>query len=149
MTLNEILTRQNLITKILLSHGDKELSKELKVKIMRMRMAYNKIKKQFDEDAQEFSKQLVSDELKTLANKQDKTEEETSRFEELNNKANSEYQEFLIQKGNEEVDFIDSTFTEEEYADILDINSDGEYEMNGHKIKAADLMEGFYGIYME
>jgi predicted ATP-dependent protease len=149
MTLNEILTRQNLITKILLSHGDKELSKELKVKIMRMRMAYNKIKKQFDEDAQEFSKQLVSDELKTLANKQDKTEEETSRFEELNNKANSEYQEFLIQKGNEEVDFIDSTFTEEEYADILDINSDGEYEMNGHKIKAADLMEVFYGIYME
>jgi predicted ATP-dependent protease len=149
MTLNEILTKQNLITKILLSHGDKELSKELKVKIMRMRMAYNKIKKQFDEDAQEFSKQLVSDELKTLANKQDKTEEETSRFEELNNKANSEYQEFLIQKGNEEVDFIDSTFTEEEYADILDINSDGEYEMNGHKIKAADLMEVFYGIYME
>ena len=149
MTLNEILTRQNLITKILLSHGDKELSKELKVKIMRMRMAYNKIKKQFDEDAQEFSKQLVSDELKTLANKQDKTEEENSRFEELNNKANSEYQEFLIQKGNEEVDFIDSTFTEEEYADILDINSDGEYEMNGHKIKAADLMEVFYGIYME
>jgi predicted ATP-dependent protease len=149
MTLNEILTRQNLITKILLSHGDKELSKELKVKIMRMRMAYNKIKKQFDEDAQEFSKQLVSDELKTLANKQDKTEEETSRFEELNNKANSEYQEFLIQKGNEEIDFIDSTFTEEEYADILDINSDGEYEMNGHKIKAADLMEVFYGIYME
>jgi predicted ATP-dependent protease len=149
MTLNEILTRQNLIIKILLSHGDKELSKELKVKIMRMRMAYNKIKKQFDEDAQEFSKQLVSDELKTLANKQDKTEEENSRFEELNNKANSEYQEFLIQKGNEEVDFIDSTFTEEEYADILDINSDGEYEMNGHKIKAADLMEVFYGIYME
>lgn len=149
MTLNEILTRQNLITKILLSHGDKELSKELKVKIMRMRMAYNKIKKQFDEDAQEFSKQLVSDELKTLANKQDKTEEENSRFEELNNKANSEYQEFLIQKGNEEIDFIDSTFTEEEYADILDINSDGEYEMNGHKIKAADLMEVFYGIYME
>lgn len=149
MILNEILTRQNLITKILLAHGDKELSKELKVKIMRMRMAYNKIKKQFDEDAQEFSKQLVSDELKTLANKQDKTEEETARFEELSNKANSEYQEFLIQKGNEDIDFIDSVFTEEEYADILDINSDGEYEMNGRKIKAADLMEAFYGIYMD
>lgn len=149
MTLNEILTRQNLITKILLAHGDKELSKELKVKIMRMRMAYNKIKKQFDEDSQEFSKQLVSDELRTLANKQDKTEEETARFEELNNKANSEYQEFLIQKGKEDIDFTDSVFTEEEYADILDINSDGEYEMNGTKIKAADLMEAFYGIFMD
>ena len=48
MILNEILTRQNVITKILLSRGNKELPKELKVKIMRMRMAYSKIKKQFD-----------------------------------------------------------------------------------------------------
>lgn len=148
MTLNEILTRQNLITKILLSHGDKELSKELKVKIMRMRMAYNKIKKQFDEESQEFSKQVVSDELRTLANKQDKTEEETAKFEKLSSKANAEYQEFLLQKGNENIEFIDSTFTEEEYADILDINSEGEYDINGHKIKAADLMEAFYGVYM-
>ena len=150
MILNEILTRQNVITKILLSHGNKELPKELKVKIMRMRMAYSKIKKQFDEDTQEFSKQIISDELRNLANKSDRTPEENERFNELNSKANAEYQEYLIQKGKEEVkDFTDTTLTDDEYADILDINSDGEYEVNGQKIKAADLMEAVYELFVK
>lgn len=150
MILNEILTRQNVITKILLSHGNKELPKELKVKIMRMRMAYSKIKKQFDEDTQEFSKQIISDELRDLANKSDRTPEENERFNELNSKANAEYQEYLIQKGKEEVkDFTDTVLTEDEYADILDINSDGEYEVNGQKIKAADLMEAVYELFVK
>ena len=150
MILNEILTRQNVITKILLSRGDKELPKELKVKIMRMRMAYSKIKKQFDEDTQEFSKQIISDELRDLANKSDRTPEENERFNELNSKANAEYQEYLIQKGKEEVkDFTDTVLTDDEYADILDINSDGEYEVNGQKIKAVDLMEAVYELFVK
>ena len=150
MILNEILTRQNVITKILLSRGNKELPKELKVKIMRMRMAYSKIKKQFDEDTQEFSKQIISDELRDLANKSDRTPEENERFNELNSKANAEYQEYLIQKGKEEVkDFTDTALTDDEYADILDINSDGEYEVNGQKIKAADLMEAVYELFVK
>ena len=150
MILNEILTRQNVITKILLSHGNKELPKELKVKIMRMRMAYSKIRKQFDEDTQEFSKQIISDELRDLANKSDRTPEENERFNELNSKANAEYQEYLIQKGKEEVkDFTDTVLTEDEYADILDINSDGEYEVNGQKIKAVDLMEAVYELFVK
>lgn len=150
MILNEILTRQNVITKILLSHGNKELPKELKVKIMRMRMAYSKIKKQFDEDTQEFSKQIISDELRDLANKSDRTPEENERFNELNSKANAEYQEYLIQKGKEKVkDFTDTVLTEDEYADILDINSDGEYEVNGQKIKAVDLMEAVYELFVK
>ena len=150
MILNEILTRQNVITKILLSRGSKELPKELKVKIMRMRMAYSKIKKQFDEDTQEFSKQIISDELRDLANKSDRTPEENERFNELNSKANAEYQEYLIQKGKEEVkDFTDTVLTDDEYADILDINSDGEYEVNGQKIKAVDLMEAVYELFVK
>ena len=150
MILNEILTRQNVITKILLSHGNKELPKELKVKIMRMRMAYSKMKKQFDEDTQEFSKQIISDELRDLANKSDRTPEENERFNELNSKANAEYQEYLIQKGKEEVkDFTDAVITDDEYADILDINSDGEYEVNGQKIKAVDLMEAVYELFVK
>lgn len=150
MTLNDVLTKQNLITKILLASDGKELSKELKVKIMRVRLAYNKIKKQFDEDTQEFSKQIVSDELRDLANKSDRTPEENKRFNELNSKANAEYQEYLIQKGKEEVkDFTDTTLTDDEYADILDINSDGEYEVNGQKIKAVDLMEAVYELFVK
>lgn len=149
MTLNDVLTKQNLITKILLANDGKELSKELKVKIMRIRLAYNKIKKQFDEDTQEFSKQIVSDELRDLANKTKRTPEEEAKFNELNNKANSEYQEYLIQKGNEDIKEIpNDSFTEDEYFDILDLNSEGEYKINGQKVRAADLMEVFYDLFV-
>ena len=150
MNLNDILTKQNLITKILLANDGKELPKELKVKIMRIRMNYNKIKKQFDEDTQEFSKQVVSDELRDLANKTERTPEEEARFNELNAKANSEYQEYLIQKGKEEItDTPDDTISEDEYGDILDVNSEGEYEINNQKVKAADLMEAFYELFVK
>ena len=69
MTLNEILTRQNVLNAILLKDGDNELGKELKVKMVRLRMAFNKYKKSLDEEVQEFTKELVPEELKTLQEK--------------------------------------------------------------------------------
>lgn len=150
MTLNDVLTKQNVITKIILKDGDKELPKELKVKIMRIRMAYNKIKKQFDDDTQEFTNQIISDELRELANKSERTPEEEARFNELNDKTNSEYQEYLIQKGFEEVkDTPDDVITMEEYSDILDVNSGNDVEINGNSVKAADLMEIVFGLFVK
>lgn len=150
MTLNDVLTKQNVITKIILKDGDKELSKELKVKIMRIRMAYNKIKKQFNDDTQEFTNQIISDELRELANKSERTLEEEARFNELNDKTNSEYQEYLIQKGLEEVkDTPDDVITMEEYSDILDVNSGNDVEINGNSVKAADLMEIVFDLFVK
>lgn len=150
MTLNDVLTKQNVITKIILKDGDKELPKELKVKIMRIRMAYNKIKKQFDDDTQEFTNQIISDELRELANKSERTPEEEARFNELNDKTNSEYQEYLIQKGFEEVkDTPDDVITMEEYSDILDVNSGNDVEVNGNSVKAADLMEIVFDLFVK
>lgn len=150
MTLNDVLTKQNVITKIILKDGEKELSKELKVKIMRIRMAYNKIKKQFDEDTQEFANQIISDELRDLANKTDRTPEEDVRFNEMNDKTNAEYQEYLVQKGLEEVsDMPEDSITMDEYSDILDINSGNDVEINGNTIKAADLMEIVFDLFVK
>jgi hypothetical protein len=150
MTLNDVLTKQNVITKIILKDGDKELPKELKVKIMRIRMAYNKIKKQFDDDTQEFTNQIISDELRELANKSERTPEEEARFNELNDKTNSEYQEYLVQKGLEEVsDTPEDSITMDEYSDILDINSGNDVEINGNTIKAADLMEIVFDLFVK
>ena len=150
MILNDLLTKQNVFTKIILKDGEKELSKELKVKIMRIRMAYNKAKKNFDAEVQEFTEELVTDEFKELNNKTDKTPEEEARFNELNTLINSEYQEFLIQKGKEEVTInVDDTLTVEEYSDILDINSGNDVEFNGNKISAVDFMEVIYDLFVK
>ena len=150
MILNDVLTKQNVFTKILLQDGEKELNKTLKVKIMRIRMAYSKIKKQFDEEVQEFTKELVPQELKELNSKLDRTDAENLRLEELTNKVNSEYQEFLFQKGNEEVlDIIDDSLTEEEYFEIVDVNSGNNIEINGSKIKATDFLEIIYDMFVK
>ena len=149
MILNELLTRQNVITKIELKDNDKELSKELKVKIMRIRLAYNKVKKAFDEDVKECVEQITTDEYKELVQKTERNEEEEKRFNELTSKINSDYIEFINQKGLEEIsETIDDKFTEDEYAEILDINSGNDVEINGNKIKAADFMEVFYEMFI-
>ena len=117
---------------------------------MRIRMAHNKIKKQFDDDTQEFTNQIISDELRELANKSERTPEEEARFNELNDKTNSEYQEYLIQKGLEEVkDTPDDVITMEEYSDILDVNSGNDVEINGNSVKAADLMEIVFDLFVK
>ena len=149
MILNEVLTRQNVISKIELKEGNKELSKELKVRIMRIRLAYNKVKKTFDEDVKEFVEQLTTDEYKELAQKQNRTEEEEKKYNELNTQINSDYIEFVNQKGFEEIkETFDDKLNEDEYAEILDVNSGNDVEINGVKIKAADLMEIFYELFV-
>ena len=149
MILNEVLTRQNIISKIELKEDNKELPKELKVKIMRIRLAYNKVKKAFDEDVKEFVEQLTTDEYKELAQKQNRTEEEEKKYNELNIQINSDYIEFVNQKGLEEVkETFDDKLTDDEYAEILDVNSGNDVEINGVKIKAADLMEVFYELFV-
>lgn len=148
MVLNDLLTKQNVFTKILLKDGDKELPKELKVKIMRIRMSYNKIKKNFDSEIQEFTEELITDEFKELNGKTERTAEEEVRFQELTAIFNSEYQEFIVQKGKEELKDVDDKITEEEYSDILEVNAGNDVEINGNKIPAADFMEIFYEMFV-
>ena len=149
MVLNDLLTRQNIFTKLSIKEGEKELPKELKVKVMRIRMAYSKIKKNFDSEMKEFTEELLTDEFNVLNSKKDRTEEETARFNELVSKINSEYQEFLTQKGREEVSMIDDTLTVDEYADILEVNAGIDVEINGNKIPSVDFMEIVYDLFVK
>ena len=151
MTLNEILTRQNVLNAILLKDGKNELGKELKVKIVRLRMAFNKYKKSLDEEVQEFTNELVPEELKTLQEKpeSERTEEENIRLKELVDKVNSEYNEFMIQKGNEEVKFdTNYSFTDDDFDSIVAVNAGNEVEINGNKVKSEDLIEAFYELFV-
>lgn len=149
MILNDLLTKQNVFTKLVLTSGEKELPKELKVKIMRIRMAYAKVKKAFDAEVQEFTEELITDEFRDLNSKSERTQEEDTRFAELADNFNKEYQEFLIQKGNEDITIIDDTFTIDEYSDILEVNAGNDVEINGNKISAVDFMEIVYDLFVK
>lgn len=147
MTLNEALMKQNFIVKVLLKDGNEELSKALKVKIMKIRIALGKFRKQFDEDIQEAIKGLKPDNFDELAQKQDKTPEEEEMFKAMSDKINEEYNLFLIEKGKDEVIF-NEVFTEEEYEEILEINAGNDVEINGNKLQAADFLEIIHGFFV-
>ena len=83
MTLNEVLARQNFINQLVLKNGENELPKELKVKLMGMRIKLNKIRNQHDEDSKEAVKGLKPDNFDALYQKEDKTEEETTAFNDM------------------------------------------------------------------
>lgn len=151
MTTNEILAMQNYLTKIVLKKGDLELSKDLKVKVMKMRIEMSKIRKAFDEDLKQFMDELISDRFKELKDKPEyeRTEEEKKEFEQLIAKANSDYEVYIRQRSQDEVTLNTCTFTEDEFNEILEVNSDIEAEINGIKMSAADILEAVYVLFVK
>lgn len=150
MILNDALIRQTIISKIFLEKNKKELPKELKIKIMRMRMQYSKIKKMFDQEVKEFTEELIPEEFKAISGKSDLTEQDKNRIQELSNKINSEYQEFLNQKGQELLsNFVEEFFTIDEYYDIVDVNSGNDVEINDNKVPAVDFLEIIYNLFVK
>lgn len=147
MTFNELMLKQNFISKVLLKDGDKELSKNLKIKIVGMRVKMAKYRKDFDEDVQEAIKNLKPEEFDTLASKQDKTEEEIQQLETIVNKLNEEYVEFVNRKGLEEINY-EASLTEEEMNELIDVNSGNDVEINGTKLSAPDYLEILYSLFV-
>lgn len=148
MTTNEALVKQNFITKIVLKNGDAALTKELKVKIMNMRIKLGKVRKDFDNDVQEAIKDLTPEGFAELAQKKERTEEEEAKFQEQNKKLNEDYQAFVIERGKDEVD-LELSLTESEYEQILEVNADNDVDINGQKLSAPDFLEAIYSLFVE
>lgn len=149
MTTNEVLTRHNFVSKLLLKDGDKELSRDLKVKVMGMRIEYGKIRKQFDEDVQEFVKGLNSDKLTELQQKGDRTEAEEKELQELTDKLNGDYRAYVESRLKEEVTVSDKKFTEDDYAELVEVNAGNDVEINGTKLQATDFLEILYTLFFD
>jgi len=148
MTTNEALIKQNFISKVLLKSEDGSLSKELKVKVMNMRIKLSKVRKEFDEDVQEAVKGFTPEGYQELVQKKDKTEEENKQLEDWNKQIQEEYSEFILKRGQEEVS-ITTKLTEDEYNEILEVNSANDVEINGQKLNAADFLEVLYSLFVE
>lgn len=151
MTTNEVLHKQNFLSKVLLKDGDVELSRSLKVKIMAMRIEYAKVRKQFEADLQEFVKDLTTDEFKKLQQvpKDARTEEQESRYQELLDKIKGDYNAYVQTRSMEEVDIKNKYLTEEEYFELVNVNASNDVEINGIKLTSADFLEILYSLFVE
>ena len=103
MTINEVMLRYNFISKVQFKDGDSSLDKDLKIKVMDMRIEFGKIKKQLEADLKEFVDGLASEEMKQLSVKADKTAEEEKQLEDYNKQINDDYNTYLKKRGIEDV----------------------------------------------
>lgn len=142
-----MMVKHNFITKVLLRDGDKELSKDLKVKLMSMRIELGKVRKQLEEDLQEAVKELTPKGYQELIMKEDKTEEDKAQVEAWNKQINEEYNAYVDKRGKEEVQ-IDTTLSEDEFAQIIEVNAGNDVEINGTKLNAADFLEILYSLFV-
>lgn len=147
MTANEMMVKHNFITKVLLRDGDKELSKDLKVRLMSMRIELGKVRKQLEEDLQEAAKELTPKGYQELIMKENKTEEDKAQVEAWNKQINEEYNAYVDKRGKEEVQ-IDTTLSEDDFAQIIEVNAGNDVEINGTKLNAADFLEVLYSLFV-
>lgn len=147
MTLNEAMIRHNFITKVVFKDGDESLSKELKIKLMNMRIELGKVRKEFDDMMQELVKEIKPSEFDELAQKEGKTDEEETKLVEMTNMLNREYEELAIAKGQEQVSF-DKTLTIDEYYEIVSVNCDKDVEINGATISAPEFLEVLHSLFV-
>ena len=142
-----MMIKHNFITKVLLRDGDKELSKDLKVRLMSMRIELGKVRKQLEEDLQEAVKELTPKGYQEMIMKENKTEEDKAQVEAWNKQINEEYNAYVDKRGKEEVQ-IDTTLSEDEFAQIIEVNAGNDVEINGTKLNAADFLEVLYSLFV-
>ena len=148
MTTNDAIIRHNFISKVIFKDGDAALSKDLKIKIMSMRIEYGKIHKIFDSDVQEFTQGIMEDRFKELQQKQERTEAEEKEFNEFINKYNQETNEYIAKRAMDPVDIKEFTFDMDEYSEIMDVNSANDVTINDQKIDAPDFLEVLYDLFV-
>lgn len=142
-----MMIKHNFITKVLLRDGDKELSKDLKVRLMSIRIELGKVRKQLEEDLQEAVKELTPKGYQELIMKENKTEEDKAQVEAWNKQINEEYNAYVDKRGKEEVQ-IDTTLSEDDFAQIIEVNAGNDVEINGTKLNAADFLEVLYSLFV-
>lgn len=142
-----MMIKHSFITKVLLRDGDKELSKDLKVRLMSMRIELGKVRKQLEEDLQEAVKELTPKGYQELIMKENKTEEDKAQVEAWNKQINEEYNAYVDKRGKEEVQ-IDTTLSEDDFAQIIEVNAGNDVEINGTKLNAADFLEVLYSLFV-
>lgn len=142
-----MMVKHNFITKVLLRDGDKELSKDLKVRLMSVRIELGKVRKQLEEDLQEAVKELTPKGYQELIMKENKTEEDKAQVEAWNKQINEEYNAYVDKRGKEEVQ-IDTTLSEDDFAQIIEVNAGNDVEINGTKLNAADFLEVLYSLFV-
>lgn len=137
-----------IVSQIQYKHKDNELPTELKVKLINYKISLGKYYKQFKEDVALFSEQIISSEMKDLAHKSIRSEQENKLLNDLRKQYTKEQQCYIKQKSGEVVDSSKYSITEDEFQQIVLVNLDNDVKINGNILKAPEFLEIIHNLFV-
>ena len=109
----------NSLVKILATIDTSKMSSESRVAIVRNFIAMKLISNEISTLEEETTKKLITDEFKELQTKENKTDEETKKLNELTDQINKEYIDILNTTLNEEIEVDIKIISESDFDKLI------------------------------
>lgn len=143
--------RYNLLSNLMYKDGDDNLEKNLKIKLIKLKIEFSKINKEFNDYQTQCVETIKTDEFNDLQAKENRTDEEEKRLTEIVNQLNGELNQLLFVKSREEVDIPTFEFlTEDEFNEILLVNANNDnVNINGTKLDSGNFLDLFHTLFIK
>ena len=150
MSINEAIMRYNLLTPLKYKDGDYSLSRDLKIRLIKLKIELDKVFNDFNAYQEKCIEAVKTDEYNKLIEipENDRTKEQNEKLDEIVRNLNDEMNELLSKKSQEmiQVNAFDY-LSEDEFEQVLEVNVDNEVTINGNTIDGATyislLHQGF------
>lgn len=150
MTINNAILRYNLLSVIKFSDQDYSLPRELKIKLIRLKLDLGKVKDEFMSFQQKAMEEIKSEEYNILVSKLDKNEEEIKRLNEVTNELNEELNKLVSNKSEELIEIRSFDYlNDDEFNQILNVNIDNNPVINGNQIDFNTYIELLYNNFLK
>lgn len=155
-TINNILYKGELLSKVLYANEDKSISKDLKIKIITFKIIFNDYIRDYQKYINEVNEELLTPRYTELVkNKINLTLDEEMELNKLESSMLEERNKLAEKKLNTIVDIKEITkdnyFTKEEYKELLEINVDHTIVIGDTTVDGGNYCEELYKefVYIE
>ena len=150
MTINNAVLRYNLLSVMRFIDGEYSLSRDLKIKLIRLKLDLEKIRDDFVSFQQKAMEEIKTAEYEELLHKEEKTAEEVQHLEEITAELNEELGKLIQEKSNEMIDVKSFNYlTDDEFNQILSVNVENNPTINGSQLNFDTYIELIYKIFLK
>ena len=149
LSLNSAVLKYNLLSCIKYSDENYNISRELKVKLIRTKFNLEKTYKEFNQFQQQALEELKTERYRYLVNKTERTEEEEEEAKKLVSELNEDLHSVVKEKSRETVEVSFDYLSEDEFNEILLVNVNNDVRINGVNIAAEEYLELFHNEFVK
>lgn len=144
MSINDALIRYNLLNNVKYVDEDYSLSRELKVKLIRLKLDLEKTYNDFNTFQQKALEEVKTPRYNELLANENRSDEENAELQTVINEINEDLNKIVLKKAEEEVNVNFTYLTNDEYNEFLSVNINNEVTINGVKLSAEEYVSLFY-----